>query len=147
MISDKEQNDEARNALGMRPDEGINSVLSSVIDRCERDPNLPGDEGSRVYDYNLRREHLKFEKRLLNTIWENLKKKWDDMNDRWSDMKDKLKDLVDRLREIKELLKKLFKAINTVLNSLKKAFHELEIVKEFKDLMNLMITWITGYIV
>ena len=72
-----------------------------------------------------------------NNIREPASRPWLD------DMKDKLKDLVDRLKEIKELLKKLFKAINTVLNSLKKAFHELEIVKEFKDLVNLMITWIT----
>jgi hypothetical protein len=73
-----------------------------------------------------------------------LKDKWDDMKKKWDNMKDKLKDLIDRLKDIKELLKKLFKVINTVPDSLKKAFHELEKVKEFKDLVNLMISWIAS---
>ena len=136
VVSDNELNDQARNALGYgRDNKGINCVLKSIIDKCERPVSRVAQIS--IKDYNLKREHLKFENHVLKTIWNNLKNKWDDM-------KDKLKDLTDRLKDIKELLKKLFKAINTVLDSLKKAFYELEAVKEFKDLVNLMISWIAS---
>jgi predicted RNase H-like nuclease (RuvC/YqgF family) len=144
MISDEEINKEVKNALGSREsrdNEDINGVLNSIIDLCGRN----AVSNAVINDYNLKRKHLKFENHVLKTIWQNLKDKWDDMKKKWDDMKDKLKDLIDRLKDIKELVKKLFKTINTVLDSLKKAFHQLEAVKEFKDLVNLTISWIADY--
>lgn len=61
---------------------------------------------------------MQFENFILKRMWKQFKEKW---------------------KEFKGLIDKLFKAINVVLDSLKKAFPKLHIVKESKDLLKNLI--------
>jgi hypothetical protein len=73
----------------------------------------------RLYEIGSTKEHLKFENNVL---------KW--LRNKLIDLKGKVP-----LDIFKNWIKKIFKAINIIIDSLKKACSQLEAVKEFKEMM------------
>jgi hypothetical protein len=108
----------------------IGDILDPLINRL-RAHDINNDERRKLYESGSTGTGSQLEYNILNRLvkvfdkwWKRLDKFWDDRG--------------SIIRKVIKWLKKIFKAINTILDSLKAAFPQLESLKQLKDHLDIL---------